>query len=207
MTPRLTAKGAATRQRIIEGAAMVIRERGPGETTLDDIRGRTATSKSQLFHYFPGGREDLLLAVASHEAARVLSDQQPYLGDLSSWQAWERWRDAVVDRYREQGPRCPLGVLTSELTRTTPGAQAVTRELLAAWQVDIVAGIRSMQEQGEIPGSLDAERAGAALLAGIQGGVSILMATGSLTHLEAALDMGIAQLRAASSPPSVPYGT
>lgn len=207
MTSRLTAKGAATRQRIIEGAATVIRERGLGDTTLDDIRGRTATSKSQLFHYFPGGREDLLLAVASHEAARVLSDQQPHLGDLGSWQAWQRWRDAVVERYREQGPRCPLGVLTSELSRTTPGAQAVTRELLAAWQADITAGIRSMQDQGEIPASLDADRAGAALLAGVQGGVAILMATGSLTHLEAALDMGIAQLRTAPSASPVPCGT
>ena len=61
---KLTAKGAATRQRIIEGAARVIREVGLGETTLDDIRMRTATSKSQLFHYFPSGRDELLLAVA-----------------------------------------------------------------------------------------------------------------------------------------------
>jgi hypothetical protein len=32
---KLTAKGAATRQRIIEGAAGVIREAGVGDTTLD----------------------------------------------------------------------------------------------------------------------------------------------------------------------------
>ena len=45
---------------------------------------RTGTSKGQLFHYFPGGREDLLLAVADYEAGRVLADQQPYLGQLTS---------------------------------------------------------------------------------------------------------------------------
>ena len=62
---KLTAKGAATRQRIIEGgAAGVIREVGLGDTTLDDIRTRTATSKSQVFHYFPSGRDESLLVVA-----------------------------------------------------------------------------------------------------------------------------------------------
>jgi AcrR family transcriptional regulator len=38
---KLTAKGQATRQRIIEGAAAEIRERGVTVATLDDIRART----------------------------------------------------------------------------------------------------------------------------------------------------------------------
>ncbi|MFJ6540633.1 TetR/AcrR family transcriptional regulator [Streptomyces sp. NPDC091385] len=194
MARRLTAKGTATRQRIVEGAAEEIREGGATETTLDDIRARTATSKSQLFHYFPGGKEELLLAVARYEADRVLSDQQPYLGALTSWQAWWDWRDAVVDRYRAQGQHCPLGTLTSQLTRATPGAQAVTRELLASWEAQIAAGVRAMREQGAVPPGVDAGRTAAALLAAIQGGVSILMSTGSLTHLEAALDLGIERL-------------
>ena len=101
-------------------------------TTLDDIRARTQTSKSQLFHYFPDGKDQLLLAVAEQEAQTVLDDQQPHLGALTSWAAWQRWRDAVVDRYRRQGQHCPLGVLMSEIGRTTPGAQAVTSALIRA---------------------------------------------------------------------------
>ena len=42
---------------------------------------------------------------------------------------------------------------------------------------------------------MDADRAAAALLAGIQGGVGIMLATGDLSYLEAALDNGIAVLR------------
>ncbi|MDX3238518.1 TetR/AcrR family transcriptional regulator [Streptomyces sp. ME03-5709C] len=204
MAPRITAKGAATRDRIVEGAAEEIRERGAVETTLDDIRARTSTSKSQLFHYFPGGKEELLVAVARHEADRVLSDQQPHLGALTSWQAWYDWRDAVVERYRRQGQQCPLGSLVSRLSPATPGAQAVTKELLATWQAQITSGIRAMQEQREISADLDADRAAAALLAGVQGGVLILMSTGSLTHLEAALDLGVERLLAA---PGRAHGT
>jgi AcrR family transcriptional regulator len=195
VTETLTKKGQQTRERIIQGAAAEIRENGLGETTLDDIRARTQTSKGQLFHYFPEGKDQLLLAVAAHEAQRVLDDQQPHLGQLTTWQAWRAWGDAVIRRYQQQGTTCPLAVLMTELGRSTPAARAVTTELINQWERHILDGIQSMQRTGRISAGLDAERAGKALLAGIQGGVSIMLATGSLVHLEAALDTGIASLR------------
>jgi AcrR family transcriptional regulator len=190
----LTAKGRATRQRIIDGAAAEIRERGVAVATLDDVRARTQTSKSQLFHYFPDGKEQLLLAVAEQEAQTVLDDQQPHLGALTSWAAWQRWRDVVVDRYRRQGQHCPLAVLMSEIGRTTPGAQAVTSALMRKWHNEIAAGVRHMQSQGKVSVAIDADREAAALLAGIQGGVGIMLATGDLSYLEVALDAGIEAL-------------
>ncbi len=192
---RFTAKGRATRQRIIDGAAAEIRVNGAVATTLDDVMAHTGTSKSQLFHYFPRGKEQLLLAVAEHEAARVLADQQPHLSRLTSWAAWQRWRDVVVERYRKQGQQCPLSTVMSEIGRT-PGAQAVSSALIEQWRGEIAAGVRAMQQQGKIAGSVDPSRAAAALLAGIQGGVSVLLNTGDISYLEAALDVGIAGLRA-----------
>src|SRR5450756_2158687 len=124
MSAKLTPKGTATRDRIIEGAATEIRENGV-TATLDDIRARTGTSKSQIFHYFPDGEQQLLLAVARYEADRVLADQQPQLGDLTSWASWLAWRDIVIARYREQGQQCPLNALITQLGRATPGARAV----------------------------------------------------------------------------------
>lgn len=192
---KLTAKGRATRQRIVEGAAAEIRANGALGTRLEDVMERTGTSKSQLFHYFPQGKEQLLLAVAETEAQRVLTDQQPHLSRLTSWAAWQRWRDAVVDRYRTQGRQCPLSTVMSEIGRT-PGAHAVTTTLITDWRNEIEAGVRVMQEQGKIAADVDATRAATALLAGIQGGVSVLLSTGDIGYLEAALDVGIAGLRA-----------
>ncbi|CAL9634739.1 TetR/AcrR family transcriptional regulator [Streptomyces sp. enrichment culture] len=193
---RLTRKGRETRRRIVEGAAEEIRERGATDTTLDDIRARTATSKSQIFHYFPGGKEELLLAVAAREADRVLEDQEPHLSDLRTWSAWQDWRDAVLRRYEQQGVNCPLGVLITELGRTTPAAQQLTGQLISTWQAALRAGVQAMQEAGEIDRRLDADRTAAALVAAVQGGVTILMATGGITHLEAALDTTLSLLRA-----------
>ena len=197
----LTAKGAATRARIVEGAAGVLREQGVAAATLEDVMARTHTSKSQLFHYFPDGKDQLLLAVAEFEADRVLADQEPYLRCLDSWEAWQRWRDVVVQRYEEQGDHCPLGSLLLQVGRTTPGARAIVVELLRSWQASLEAGIRAMQAAGHLPADparLDVERHAASLLAGIQGGVAVLLATGESIHLRAALDQGISSLRAAA---------
>src|SRR5919112_551328 len=119
MERELTARGAATRARIVEGAAALIRERGIAAVAMDDIRAATATSKSQLFHYFPGGRTELLAAVAQHEADRVLDDQRPALDDLSTWESWHAWQALVVERYTLQGEDCPLAALTSELGKSS----------------------------------------------------------------------------------------
>ena len=190
----LTPKGQATRARIIEGAAQVLRELGVAEATLDDIRVRTATSKSQLFHYFPDGKDALLLAVAQYEADQVLDDQQPYLGCLDSWEAWYRWRDILIERYEAQGDFCPLGSLFQQVGRTQPGARAIVVELMRKWQASLATGVRVLQQNDHLPASLDVDQAAAALLAGIQGGVSVMLATGDSAHLRSALDWWIAQM-------------
>lgn len=195
MRKTLTAKGAATRNRIIEGAAEVMRDRGVAFATLEDVMARTRASKSQLFHYFPAGKDELLLAVAQYEADQVLEDQQPYLGRLDSWEAWRQWRDVVVERYEAQGDRCPLGSLFLQVGRATPGARAIVVELMNQWQASLAAGIRSLQAAGHLPAGVDADQRAAALLAGIQGGVTILQSTGRSSHLRAALDQAIDDLR------------
>ena len=127
--------------------------------------------------------------MAEREADQVIEDQEPQLGQLTSWQAWREWRDVVVEKYRRQGVNCPLGVLITEIGRHTPAAQAVTGKLLDQWQRRIQAGIEEMKASGEIRAEVDPARASAALMASIQGGVAILMSSGSAKHLEYALDL------------------
>jgi len=184
-----TRKGLATRRRIVEAAAFEIREHGATATTLDDVGVRSGTGKSQMFHYFPQGREQLLLAVAEYEAANVFEGQQPYLSELTSRAAWHAWRDLIITSYRDQGRYCPLGVLIADVGRHSPAAQAVTSQLIRRWQECVRAGIEATQATGEANPALDADRTAAAVVAAIQGGVSVLISTGSAEHLEAALNM------------------
>src|ERR1700719_1040414 len=117
----LTPKGAATRARIVEAAADLVLARGVVATSLNDIRAGTGTSKSQLFHYFPGGKSDLVRALADLQSERVLDAQRPFLDTLDTWDAWDHWRHAVVDYYSSQPCwGCPIGAMTSELIGSDP---------------------------------------------------------------------------------------
>ncbi|GAA2629765.1 TetR/AcrR family transcriptional regulator [Dactylosporangium fulvum] len=187
MSAPLTRKGAATRERIVTGAATLLRERGVDQVSLDDIRAATATSKSQLFHYFPDGRSQLLLAVARHEAQQVLLEQEPQLSDLGPPGSWSEWRDVVIARYERQGTRCPMSALTRQLAPSHPEVGAVVAGLLTEWQRRIEAGLaRAGVEQARTRAII--------ILAALQGGISLLLATGDSTALRVALDAAIADL-------------
>lgn len=190
MERELTARGAATQARIVEGAAALIRERGIAEVAMDDIRAATATSKSQLFHYFPGGRTELLAAVAQHEADRVIDDQRPAIDDLSTWDSWQAWQALVIERYVRQGEHCPLAALTSELGKSSPEARAIVSALMDRWHAMLADGVRALQ-----PARPDADEAAGVILAAVQGGVALLMSTGSAQYLETALSAATARLR------------
>ncbi|MEU4450757.1 TetR/AcrR family transcriptional regulator [Nocardioides sp. NPDC023903] len=182
------------RAEIIEGTAAHLRTQDPGGITLEDIRAVTRTSNSQIFHYFPGGKEELFLEVARYEADLVIEDQQPYLSALDTWADWERWRETVLARYRAQGQQCPLGSLMSQLAET-PGAPEVISALIGRWQAEVERGIRTMQASGLIRAAIDPVRCAAAMIAGIQGGVLVLRSTGDLAHLEASIEILFDHLR------------
>jgi AcrR family transcriptional regulator len=198
----LTAKGTATKQRIIEGAAQLIRERGVVNVGLDDIRAVTSTSKSQLFHYFPDGKADLLLAVARHEADQVLQDQQPMLGNLVDWESWRAWQHRVVAKYAAQGRRCPLAALTAQLGMADPATEEIVTDLYDRWYGFLRAGVAALRDTGRIDPGTDVDKAARAVLTAVTGGTSMLMATERINYLEDALDQVLDGLQPASTAPS-----
>lgn len=187
MNKGLTEKGRATRHRIVVAAALLTREKGAAEATLDDVRAATATSKSQLFHYFPDGKSDLLLAVAGYEAEQILADQQPMLGDLRDWEQWEAWRVRVVERYRSQGRNCALTALTAQLGLSDPATRTVITGMYATWHGFLADGVRALAAAGQTAPGADPDRIAATLLTAVSGGATMLQATDDIRYLETAL--------------------
>jgi AcrR family transcriptional regulator len=202
MTSGLTVKGLATKGRIVEKAAGVVRERGIAHTSLENIRDAAGVSNSQLFHYFPDGKASLLLAVAQYAADKILAEQEPHLSNLTTWQAWTDWGEAVHAHYAELGPNCDLTVIVGQLDPSTPGIHEIVVDLYERWESALTVGILSMQRTGIIRPDLDAHAAGTAILAGLQGGVMLMLATGSADRLRTTLRADIAALRALGSMPA-----
>jgi AcrR family transcriptional regulator len=199
VTSTLTAKGAATRSRIVEAAADLVLARGVGATTLDDIRAGTMTSKSQLFHYFPGGKSDLIGAIVDFQARRVVDAQRPHIEQLDSWRSWAAWRDAVIAHYASQ-PHwgCPVGALASELIGNDPARAAEAGARLEEWRGLLEAGAARMIDRGLLPADVDPAAMGTAIFAALQGGLLLTHSWQSIDPLRIALDHALDGMRAMS---------
>jgi AcrR family transcriptional regulator len=197
-TAKLTAKGFATRERIVTAAADLVLARGVGSTSLDDIRAGTATSKSQLFHYFPGGKRELVGAIAALQGERVLEAQRPYLDALDSWEAWEHWRAALLAHYGSQPAwGCPIGTLARELIANDPARAAEVAAYMDRWRGSLEAGLRRMRASGLLRADSDPAALALSVFASLQGGLLLTQTMHSLAPLEAALDGALTALRAA----------
>lgn len=194
-SPKLTPKGAATRARIVEEAADLILASGVGGTSLDDIRTSTGTSKSQLFHYFPGGKSDLVAAISEYQAGRVLDAQRPSLDHLDTWEAWDEWRAAVLDYYGSQ-PRwgCPIGALTAELATQAPEIGESTRRSMDEWRGYLQAGLERMVESGLLRPESDPEELALSIFGSLHGGLMLSHSMESIEPLRAALDGALLML-------------
>jgi AcrR family transcriptional regulator len=196
----LTSKGAATRERIVRSAADLVLQRGAQGTSLDDIRAATATSKSQLFHYFPGGKGDLVSAIGALQAQRVLDAQRPDLDELDTWASWDRWRDAILTHYGSQ-PHwgCPIGALTAELVRSEPDRAPEAVAHMERWRSYLEAGVTRMTQSGRLRSHTDPRALSFAIFAALQGGLALSAMTQSIEPLQAALDGALRALRAGAA--------
>jgi AcrR family transcriptional regulator len=204
---KLTRKGAATRSRIVETAAQMVLARGVGGTTLDDICAGTSTGKSQLFHYFPAGKTELVAALAEHQYQVVLAAQQPHLDDLSTWSSWEAWRSSLLEHYGSQPEwGCPIGALVSEVAGNNPDLAIAIQCHMDDWRERLCAGVERMRDTGALREDCDPQALALGIFAAVQGGLLLAQTMQSLAPLSAALEGALSLLRsqAAGEPSIVP---
>jgi AcrR family transcriptional regulator len=98
-----TAKGLATRERILRSAANVLLAEGLSGFNLDRVRQEASVGGSQMTHYF-SDRQDLIRAVVERQIEVVLEfHRQPKVGGLDTFDDWEHWSDLNVRYLRKIG--------------------------------------------------------------------------------------------------------
>jgi AcrR family transcriptional regulator len=187
--PRLTRKGAETRERIVSAAADLVFADGVAATSIEDVKEAAGVSSSQLYHYF-ADKQALIHAVIAHQSDAVIAAQEPLLAKLDSLDALRAWRDQAVAIQRRLHCKggCPIGALAGELAESDSEARADLAAGFARWEGAIGAGIRAMHERGELPADVDPDRLALALLAAHQGGLVLTQVRREPSSLEAALD-------------------
>jgi AcrR family transcriptional regulator len=186
-----TARGAATRARIVDAATELVRAHGAANTTIDAVIEASQVSKSQLYHYF-ADKDDLVLAVIQRQAECVLGTHEELLRKLNSLSGIRRWRDAVLELTRKTNCAggCPLGSLAAELSET-PRTRTALADGFARWASYFEAAFARMQVRAGVKPSAGLQELSEAMLAALQGGLLLAQTMRSTRPLELALDMAI----------------
>jgi TetR/AcrR family transcriptional repressor of nem operon len=190
-----TAKGRATRARIVAAAAELMYERGVAGTATEDVLRAAAVSNSQLYHYF-ADKGDLTRAVIAHQVERVVGYNEAALADLDSFAALEAWRDAmvaIVTQGRGLGG-CPIGSLASEIADSDEDARVALVAGFDRWEAEICRGLQAMRDRGVLRAQADPGELALVVLAAHQGGLLLSQARRDPTPLRVALDGAIAYL-------------
>lgn len=131
--PRLTARGAVTKARIVAEATSLVRERGVAGTSLDAVMNASGTSRSQLYHYF-ADKDALISEVIKTQLGRVIAAQEPRLSEVTSWSGLLRWCEHLVAMTRTtQGiggcPRLPRRRARRPVRLGAPRDRALVRRM------------------------------------------------------------------------------
>lgn len=149
---RLTAKGRATRDRIVLATAELIVAEGLAAFNMENVRKAASVSGSQLAHYFADKRA-LIRAVISRQIGVVLDfHRQPKLGNLDAFEDYERWVDLNMRYLRriEYTGTPTYHALAAQLAKSDDS----TREALAAgyqqWMKLFEQAIQRMKDKGTL---------------------------------------------------------
>jgi AcrR family transcriptional regulator len=192
----LTAKGRATRARIISVAAELMFEHGVVGTSIEDVRRAAGVSGSQMTHYF-ADKQSLVRAVITWQADSVIElHRQPALGRLESMDSLRLWARLHVERQRENQCEggCRFGSLAGELAESDPETRADLADGFERWEALFQAGLRAMQDRGELRADANPEQLAWALLSAMQGGMLMTQTKRDPGPLQAALDAALAHI-------------
>ncbi|MGH8229266.1 MAG: TetR/AcrR family transcriptional regulator [Steroidobacteraceae bacterium] len=195
--PQATARGQATRARIVQAAAELVAARGVAGTTLDDVMETSRTSKSQIYHYF-ADKDALMCAVVEAQSDHVLGFQAFCLSSVNSLEGLRQWRDQIVklNRATHGLGGCPIGSLASALADRSEEARRLLVKSFERWETYLAASLKTMQDHGVLSPHMHPGDLATAIVSALQGGLLLAQTTRSTRPLELALDMALGHISA-----------
>ncbi|HET7690026.1 MAG TPA: TetR/AcrR family transcriptional regulator [Nocardioidaceae bacterium] len=171
--------GAATRARVVESAMERMRRQGVGATSMLDAIADAGASRGSLYHYFPGGRAQLI-EEATALAVQEYTDAFSLIVELDAEQALplvvEYWRIKVAESDFEAGCAVAAAALGGS---DIAAARAKAGEAFTSW----IGMIEQVLRNSGVPADRIPSVATLALSA-IEGAVVIGLAHRSVEPME-----------------------
>lgn len=169
---RLTAKGRATRDRIVQAAAQLIVDEGLSAANMENVRRAASVSGSQLAHYF-ADKSALIRAVIRRQIGVVLDfHRQPKLGGLETFDDFERWIDLNMRYLRRIGyvGTPTYHALAAQLAKSDDSTRATLAAGYWQWIELFQRAIQGMKDRGALTADADPRRLALVIVSAHQGG-------------------------------------
>ncbi|MEU1209411.1 TetR family transcriptional regulator [Nocardia sp. NPDC005825] len=179
--PGTTANPQDSRQKLVAGAADMIRRRGLNATSVRELAKFADAPLGSTYHYFPGGKTQLAAeAVAfAGDFTAALLERELARGPVEGLCAFlAGWRQVVVDTEFRAG--CPVLAVSVE---DVPDAEGAPREAaVAAFTLWTELLATSMTQAGA--DRSEADRVATLVIAAVEGSVAMCRAARSAEPLD-----------------------
>jgi AcrR family transcriptional regulator len=170
------------RQRLVAGAADMLRRRGLNATSVRELAKHAKAPLGSTYHYFPGGKQQLVTEAVQYAGDIVARGLRKALqaGPVEGLRAFlAQWREVITSTDFRAG--CPvLAVCIEEPSTTETGvAVAAAAEVFAEWE-SLLA--ESMRQHGADPSN--AEELATLIVAAVEGTVAMCRASASARPLD-----------------------
>ncbi len=191
-----SAKGSATRLRIIRAAADLFHKQGVGVTSPDEIMEASNTGKGQFYHYF-GSKEGLVHQVLLSYIEEIETGTATINYEVGSWQDLERWFASHIELQKNfrMTRGCPFGTVGNGVTEKDELIREDLSHLFEIVKNKLRVFFVREKAQGRLTPEADEDRMANFCIATIQGAMLMGKVKRSPHPAEASVREAIAHLR------------
>lgn len=141
-----SAKTQKIRTRLLDTASKLFRAQGFHATGLDQILRRSRTPKGSLYHYFPGGKDELAIETVRYVASEMGQTMFPPIDNSHNdpLKIVQNLFESLAKNLLESDYRfgCPIAVVTLETSSDRPSIREACEQGFQMWQEILVEHFR-----------------------------------------------------------------
>jgi TetR/AcrR family transcriptional regulator, transcriptional repressor for nem operon len=167
----LSAKGEATKNRIVQTAQRLFHLQGFFNTSMDDIIKKSGVKKGNLYFYFKS-KDELGYAVLNRFTEDFMQHQQHFTHNAERpLKKIYGMLDGIEQNLREMNCRggCPFGNFAIEMSDIHEGFRKQVETVFDAWTNQLQVVLDAAKQEGELKRSVDSRALAQLLVAAMEG--------------------------------------
>jgi len=183
-----SAKGAATRDQILDVASRLIHLQGYHATSLDDVLRESGIGKGNFYYYFRS-KEELGYAIIDRLVNSFVERTLKPMFDDQSMDPLVQVRQflhRVLENQRQRNcvGGCPMGNLASELSDVHEGFRLRLARVFLEWSTRITEALRRGQSSGALRPDCDPAGIAQFIVAALEGAILLTKVSKDISVME-----------------------